>query len=233
LLKGQTPTYGPVTKRLVEYGIARLHEAYEEYRGQIVEPLAFLSIMRWLQTEGHLKIEANLRRGLGDEPSRGSAFEEVGILYLLRALCDRVPFTSVFDFRCTPSWADEMPHIVTHLDGVVDVDVGVYVDVDVLGEGSVVRFADNIDDIIDWIYEDTASAILIPSDQFGPDVMARCHSSPSNETVLLMGQFKPYTVGNKASLAAETTANALTSLHPDHWFKQSVCYLVSLLSSSR
>jgi hypothetical protein len=61
----------------------------------------------------------------------------------------------------------------------------------------------------------------------------RCHSAPSKETILLMGQFKSYKVGKKASLGAEMTANALTSLHPNHWFKQSVCYLVSLLSSSR
>jgi hypothetical protein len=40
-----------------------------------------------------------------------------------------------------------------------------------------------------------------------------------NTTVLLMGQFKSYTAGNNASLDAETIAEALTSLRPDHWFK--------------
>ena len=232
LLKGQSPTYGPVTERLVEYGIARLCVEYGKHKGQIVEPLAFLSIMRWLQTQNYLNLQANLRLRLGHESARGSALEEVGILYLLRALRGGVCFSSVFDFQCTPSWANEMAHIVAHLDNV-DVDV------DVIGEArknlglSVVQFAGNIDDIMDWIDKDTASAILVPSDQFGPDIMARCHSSPSNETVLLMGQFKSYTVGNKASLAAKTTAEALTSLHPNHWFTQAVCYLVSLLSSSK
>ena len=48
LLKGQSPTYGPVTARLVEYGIARLREGHE---GEIVEPLAFLSLMRWLEVK--------------------------------------------------------------------------------------------------------------------------------------------------------------------------------------
>jgi hypothetical protein len=150
------------------------------------------------------------------------------MLYLLRALCDGASFSSVFNFRFTPPWADETAHVVAHLDNV-DVDV------DVLGGAPknpglcVVESADNIDDIIEWIDKDTASALLIPGVLFGPDVMLRCRSSPSNETILLMGKFKSYTTGNKASLATETTAEALTSLHPNHWFEQAVCYLVSFV----
>jgi hypothetical protein len=97
----------------------------------------------------------------------------------------------------------------------------------------VAHYASNIEDIIDWIDElDTASVLLIPSQLFSPDVMARCRSSLSNRNVLLMGQLKFNMVGNNASLGANTVAGALTSLHPDHWFKKAVCYLVSLLSSS-
>ena len=114
------------------------------------------------------------------------------------------------------------------------------VDIDILGEApknpglSVVQSAKNIQEVIDWINNDAAPAILIPGDQFGPDVMARCHSSPSNETVFLMGRFKSYyMVGKLDALAAKTTVEALNSLHPNHWFKQAVCYLVSPLSSSR
>ena len=57
LLKGQSPIYGPVTERLVEYGIACLHGGC---MGQIVEPLAFLLLMRWLQGQCHLSLKANL-----------------------------------------------------------------------------------------------------------------------------------------------------------------------------
>ena len=212
LLKGQSPTYGLVTARLVEYEIAHLRE---EHNGQIVEPLAFLSLMRWLEGQGHLNIEANLGLRL--------ALEEVGNLYLLRALRDPVPFATVFDFRCAPSWAKETAHIIPRLDKE---DVAV----DVLGGApenpglSVVHHASSIEDTIDWIDNpDTASALLVPSHLFGPDVMARCHLSSSNTTVLLMGQFKSCTVGIKESVDAETLALALTSLHPDHWFKQAVC----------
>jgi hypothetical protein len=121
LLEGQSPTYGPVTARLVEYGIARLREGHE---GEIVEPLAFLSLMRWLEGEGHLNIKANLRLRVGNESDRGSAFEEVGNLHLLRTLRDPVRFSTVFNFQCTPSWANKMAHIVVRV-GEDDVDVDV------------------------------------------------------------------------------------------------------------
>jgi hypothetical protein len=221
VLKGQSPTYGPVTERLVEYGMARLREGY---KGEIIEPLAFLSLMRWLEGQGHLNIETNLRLRLGNGSERGSAFEEVGNLYLLRTLRNPVQFSTVFEFQCYPSWADETAHIVARLDKK---DVAV----DVLGGApenpalSVAHYADSIEDTINWLDKpDNASALLIPSHLFGPDVMARCRLSSSNTTVLLMGQFKSCTVGNKESLDAETVAKALTSLHPDHWFKQAVCF---------
>jgi hypothetical protein len=156
-----------------------------------------------------------------------------GLSYLLRALRHPVRFSTVFDFKreCTPPWADEEAHIVARRDTV---DVAV----DVLGGApenpglSVAHYASDIEGITDWIEkQDTASVLLIPSELFGPDAMARYRSS-SKRNVLLMGQLKSYTVGNNASLDAKTVAGALTSLHPDHWFKQAVCYLVSLLSSS-
>jgi hypothetical protein len=229
LLKGKSPTYGPVTPRLVEYGIARLRE---EHEGEIVEPLAFLSLMRWLEGEGHLNIEANLRLRLGNESERGSALEEVGNLYLLRTLRDPVRFSTVFNFQCTPSWANEMAHIVVRV-GEEDVAV------DVLGRApknpgfGVVDYASSIEDTIDWLEKpDKASALLISGCLFGPDVMARCRLSSSNTTVLLIGQFKSHTAGNKETLDAETVVKALTSLQSDHWFKNEVCYLASLLSSS-
>jgi hypothetical protein len=211
----------------------------EVHKGQIVEPLAFLSIMKWLQGLDALdtrSMEANMRSRLANQPARGDTYEDIGNLYLLRAL-RHFPFTSVFTFhpRCTPSWAGEISHITARLDNV-------NVNVDVLGDAPVnpslgaVEFASDIDGIISWFEKDLASALLIPCDQFGPDVMMRCRSSPPNEPepvpvrdVLLIGQYKSYT---SESLNAETTAQALTSLHPNHWFKQVVCYLVSLLTSS-
>ena len=63
LLQGESPTLGPVPAELVEYGIARFREMH---RGEIVEPLAFLSSMRWHKKTNHLNEEANLRLRHGD-----------------------------------------------------------------------------------------------------------------------------------------------------------------------
>ena len=91
----------------------------------------------------------------------------------------------------------------------------------------VVHYADNIDDVICWIQATaTAPAVLVAAHLFGPDVTIRCSSPPLNSTdtpgiVLLMGQLKSYTSGNKIN-AGMTTIEAITSLHPNHWFKEAV-----------
>ena len=229
LITRKSPTFGFVNVRLVEYGLARLRD---EHKGQIVEPLAFLSLMRWFQNQDNAKLETNTRFRLAFEPSRGAAYEELMTLYLIRMLRHPVPFSTIFNFHNTPVWADDMGQIVGCLDGM-----------DVIGDTpenpslGVVHYATGVEDIIRWIENpDTASAVLISTDLFGPDVMLRCRSAPSNSTVactkvFLMGQFKSWTDGNKESLDAGTITHALTSLHRDHWFKQTVCHLVLSLSS--
>jgi hypothetical protein len=232
LTRGQSPTFGPVTARLVEYGLARLRQGH---KGHIVQPLAFLSLMKWLEKQNHVSLAANIRSRLGFQASRGDAYEELIILYLLRTLRYPVPFNTIFDFHSTPDWENDMAHIVGRLDGN-DVPV------DVLGDApqnlalGVVHYAASIEEVIHWIETpDVAPAVLVTSHLFGPDVMIRCSSSPSNSTVtstvLLMGQFKSFTAGNKESLDAGTISHGLTSLNRDHWFKQTASQSVSSLSS--
>lgn len=221
LIKGKPPTYGPVTAKLVEYGIACLREGH---KGHIIEPLAFLSMMTWLKTHNNLnlQLEAGVRLRAGDGDLRGYAFEETMVLYLLRKLRYPVPLSMIFDFhpKLTPSWANEAAHIVARLEGA-------YVPVDVIGEApqnpglSVIHYAGTIEDVIHWIETlETAPAILIASNLFGPDILLRVKLS--SMIVILMGQCKSYTNGNKCTLDATTLGEALDSLHPDHWFKKSV-----------
>jgi hypothetical protein len=217
LTKGQTPTFGPVTVKLVEYGIAHLRN---NHSGEIVEPLAFLSLVKWFETQPTLSLETNIgtQLGIGDS-SRGDAYEQLAILYLLRALDHFTTLRTVFKFHNTePSWADEPTRIVGHINGAP-------VPVDVLGKNpenpglGVVQYAANIKEVIQWIKNPT-TAVLVPSTLFGPDVLLSCNG------VLLMGQLKSCTVGNLHSLDSETICDALTSLHPNHWFKKAVCPLV-------
>ncbi|KAF8223312.1 hypothetical protein L208DRAFT_1426082 [Tricholoma matsutake] len=214
LTKGKSPTFGPVTARLVEYGIARLRNHHE---GQIVEPLAFLSLMKWLQTLDHANLEANIQSRLAFQASRGDGYEELVVLYLLRTLRYPVPLSTIFNFHNRP--------IVGCLD---EIDVAV----DVLGGApqnpglGVVHYAADIEDVICWLETPAiAPAVLITTHLFGPDVIIRCSSPLSNLTVasrniLAMGQFKSYTGGNKESLVTGTITEALTSLNRVHWFKQ-------------
>ena len=220
VINGKSPQYGPVTARLVEYGIARLRK---EHEGRITEPLAFLSVMQWLQSHPSTNLSAELRLQAGDSDLRGYAFEHAMNLYLLRRLRYPVPLSTIFNFHPEhrPPWADEEAHIVAQLNGGS-------VPVDLIGDApqnpalGVVHCAETIDDIINWIEgSGHAPVILVPTILFGPDVLARVKLS-SSASLILMGQHKSYTTGNKESLNAATLSGALGSMHPDHWFKTAV-----------
>ncbi|KAF8523132.1 hypothetical protein BU17DRAFT_86285 [Hysterangium stoloniferum] len=189
LTKGSTPTFGPLTHKHVEYGIARLCENHQNHQGQITEPLAFLSIMKWFETQNDLSL---------NQHSRG---------YGLRI---------IFKFYgTTPVWANQEARIVARLNGNE-------VPVDILGNLpmnpalGVVHYAETIEEIIGWIDgSPTASAVLVTSHLFGPDMIIRLQDG-----IFLMGQAKSYLDGNKNELSAATIVSALDSLNPAHWFKQ-------------
>ena len=222
---GTTPIFGPVTVTLVEYGIARLRDGHN---GHIVEPLAFLSVLKWLEGRD-FNVQSNIRLRLAHPDSRGKAFEQLVTLYLLRILRDPIPLCTVFDFYGTPpDWANEKAQVIGHLDGTT-------VSVDVLGETpenpglGVVQYADSIEEVIHWLQSSDAPAVLIASDNFGPDLMVLCRLS-SGGIVRLMAQQKSYTTGKKMALDAKTMRKALMSLHRDNWFKKKVCiFVLSLL----
>ena len=50
--------FGPVTDKVVEYGIAHLRDGH---KGHMFEPLAFLSVMNWLEAQDDLNLKSNLR----------------------------------------------------------------------------------------------------------------------------------------------------------------------------
>ena len=170
LTKGRSPTFGPVTTRLVEYGLARLRS---EHKGHIIEPLAFLSLTEWLQNQEGANLETNIGSRLGFQGSLGEAYEGLIVLYLLRILCYPVPFSTIFNIHAPPVWVNDMVQIVGCLDGIS-------VAVDVLGENpglGVIHYAADIDDVIGWIQTTaTAPAVLVAMHLFGPDVIIRCSS---------------------------------------------------------
>ena len=184
--------------------------------------------MKWLENHPNLNLEANVRSRLAVQPHRGAAYEELVVLYLLRALRYPVPFSTIFQFHGTPPrWADERAQIFGRLDGIA-------VPVDIAGEApqnpglGVVQYAAGIEGVLEWIENRTTMpAVLVPDVLFGPDILIWCGD------VILMGQLKSYTTGNKESLDAKTISHALTSLGEDHWYKKEVRPWVSFLCSAR
>lgn len=227
LTAGKSPTFGPVTYKLVEYGIARLRDGHQ---GHIIEPLAFLSLMQWLETRNDNTVGHNIRLRLGIPDARGGAFEELIVLYLLQSLCYPTPLRTIFNFFGNPPpWAHRLARAVGRLEGH-NVPVGILGDAPENSSPSVVHFAEHIDDIVQWIESQDAPAILISNNLFGPDVIIRCElSSPNSaappEDLFLMGQMKSCTESSTNSLNASTKAHDINSLHEDHWFKRVVSEL--------
>ncbi len=210
LTNGSTPKFGPLPHKHVEYGIARLRN---DHQGEIIEPLAFLSVVRWLETQKDLCLEENLIHKLADQSSRGYSFEEVVILFLLRTFCCPTALNSVFKFHGTvPEWAGSETYIVGHLNDK-EVPVNILEDPPRHPSLGVVHYAKSIEDIIQWLKKSPASSVLVPIHLFGPDMIIKCHG------VLLMGQAKSYLTGNINELDAKTATEALESLNPVNWFK--------------
>ena len=223
-ITGNRPIFGPVNAKAVEYGIARFRE--DDLKGHIVEPLAFLSLVTWLENSLHMDINTMIRSPLAYSSLRGSAFEELIILHLFRSFCRPVPLDAIFEFHgTTPSWRAGLAQIVGRVDGK-------YVPVRILSDDTwlnpklaVVHYAENIKEVLDWLEvsgSPSAPAVLIPGNLSGPDIMAWVEIN--GRRVLLMGQMKSYLAGNVHSLDSETMVKAFQSLHPDHWFKSSVCF---------
>jgi len=221
LIKKSTPTFGPLAHKHVEYGIAHLRD---DHQGEIIEPLAFLSIVRWLETQKDLCLEVNLSHPLADTDYRGHAFEGVVILFLLRTFCRPTVLSTVFKFRGTiPNWADTLTQIAGRLQGGLEVPVNVLEIPWRYPSLGVVYYADTIEDIIRWFKESPAPSVLVPTHLFGPDIIIKCFGG-----LHLLGQVKPCLEGNINEIDATTTA--INSLNPTKWFTTVICPSDSLLS---
>lgn len=186
--------------------------------------------MQWLETRKDNNLGYNINLRLGTQDSHGGAFEQLVAMYLLRALHYPIKLKTIFDFHGTlPDWADEEAHVIGRLEGE-NVPVAVLGDAPENPGLSVAHFASSIDDVIQWIDSPNASAVLIPNNLFGLDIMMLCHldsTTPPTE-ILIMGQDKSLTAQVGESLKPTTTAYAITSLHNSHWFKTAVSELIIL-----
>ncbi|KAK2460014.1 hypothetical protein APHAL10511_008020 [Amanita phalloides] len=219
-ITGRKVMYGPVSTKAVEYGIAQLREDENRgYEGHIVEPLPFLSLLFWLE-KNHHSLDTHIRHREADGSSRGDAFEELVILHLLRSLCIPTPLNGIFDFHGKePVWSSQKAQLVGRVENT-HVPISIPTRQVLNPKISVAHHAEQIEDIVEWLQNPvTATTILIPGILFGPDLLARVQLS-DGEIVLLMGQMKCYTRGNKHTLDMSMMESAIRSLHSDHWFKK-------------
>ena len=222
LTKKSTPTFGPLAHKHVEYGIAHLRK---DHQGEIIEPLAFLSIVRWFETQKDLSLETYLRHRLADEEFRGHACEWVVILFLLRTFFRPTALTDVFKFYgAVPKWAGRTAQIVGRIEGN-EVVVNVLENPPSYPSLGVVYYGNTIEEIIQWFEGSPAPSVLVPTNLFGPDVIIKCSNG-----LHLMGQTKSCLKGNINELDATTTEDAINSLNSAKWFIKVVCLPDSLLS---
>lgn len=216
----EPPRFGVAPAKLVEYGIARLRDSCPtKHEGAIVEPLPFLTVTKWLEGQDNIRMTSQLKRRLAEPESRGGAYEEVVILYLLRTLSSPIPLSGIFSFYgTTPDWAGDLVSVTGRQDGE-DVNVSLYENPSLY----VTNFAGDIDEVLAWLEAPTRTVVLVPCASFGPDVLM------FSGKVLLIGQMKSYLQGNARSLNAATLRKAITSLNPSHWFKMAVCKLISFI----
>ena len=222
--KKEAPSYGPVSQRVVEYGIARLRE---DFMGEIDEPLALFSLLRWFETQEGFQLANGLKQRLGDQEQRGLAFEELVILYITKIFRNPVRLDQVFEFHSSPpTWASEPAQLV-HRVGTNKFEP---VDLDSQSPHTpatgVTCYAEKAKDVICWLTE-SRLGWCCPSNSFGPDLLMWLRFS-SGEVRLVMIQNKSYFSGNVDSLKANVVADALDSLTPGHWFKSlvSTCSLM-------
>jgi hypothetical protein len=218
MTKKGPPTYGPVTHRLVEYGVAQLRG---NFTGQIREPLALVSLVRWFQKQEGFRLENSIRMRLADPDSCGSAFEELIVLYITKQFRHPVRIDEVFKFHGTrPAWASHAAQLVRRIGENQFEPVDLDTQQPVTPGTGVAYYASTVEEVIQWITQSTTGWCL-PGDLFGPDLLAWMLLS-SGEVVLLMVQDKSYLSGNKDSVAAKTATAAVRSLTPGHWFKKAV-----------
>jgi hypothetical protein len=218
MTKRGIPTYGPVTDRLVEYGVAQLRQ---DFKGKISEPLALVSLVRWFQKQKGFGLENGIRVRLADPDSRGFAFEELMVVYITKKFRHPARLDEVFEFYGTPpAWASQSVQLVHRVGQNNFEPVDLDTQQPVTPGTGVAHYASNVSEVIQWLTESTLGWCL-PGILFGPDLMGWM-SSNSGDPLLVLFQDKSFLYGNKDSVEAKTAAKALRSLTSSNWFKQAV-----------
>jgi hypothetical protein len=217
-------------KSLVEYGLAQFKNKGDTDNSLmpvvIKEPLALVSIMRYLESQGHTLVQ-HIQTDLNGA-GRWAGFEKLVLVVITKLLRDgNSPLTDIFQFHGeTPEWAREKAQIV------VQTSSDDYKPFDIIDDESVLHSigfaceAEGPEDVQRWLQHGGAGW-CIPGNKMGPDLMAWVRLPSSGRILLLVIQAKCRLSGTNTSTSADITADAIGSLTPGEFFRSSVCKLFS------
>jgi hypothetical protein len=203
-------------KILVEAGLGRfVVETPTETRTIIEEPLAIISIMRYLESKGRSHV-SNALRTIQD--NQGEGFEPAVLLGMTKLLQNRKPLREIVNFKeISPEWANCTAQLVRRSStGFQNFDWD-----GSLPTTDLTHCAESIEEVTAWL-ESGKTAWCFPGKLMGPDIMVRVMLS-NGCLVLLVIQVKCHLSGNTNTVTAGNAAKAIRSLNLKNWYSSLVC----------
>jgi hypothetical protein len=203
-------------KILVEAGLGRFVVETPTETGIIIaEPLAIISIMRYLESKG----KAHISNALGTlQDNQGVGFEPAVLLGMTKLLQNRKPLREIVNFKeLSPEWANCTAQLVRRSStGFQNFDWN-----GSLPTTDLTHYAESIEEVKAWL-ESGTTAWCFPGKLIGPDIMARVMLS-NRCLVLLAIQVKGHLSSNTNTVTADTATKAIRSLDPKNWYSSLVC----------
>jgi hypothetical protein len=214
--RGEYPSWYYENLILIEFGLAR----FKGKQVTIEEPLALVSIMRFFK-DHNTTIEHIVRARFQDD--KGKAFEEAVLLAITTQLQNSRILKDVFKFHgVVPSWARRTAQVVVRdrQGSFRPFDVAAHQPL--VPSDGVAFCARDPEDLKQWIKGEHQAGWCVPGPLMGPDLMTWIKLD-NGRYLLLMIQVKCHFTGNRDTLRAEVTADAVKSLVPARFFASVVC----------
>jgi hypothetical protein len=219
--RGEYPMWYYKHAQLVEYGLAR----FTDDKVTIEEPLALVSIMRFFDACDKT-LEDNIERRLQD--NKGTAFEEVILVAITKLLQNKRKLNDIFEFHGEdPAWASRTAQIVARTRSRDFHPFDLVTGQPVRPSTGVAFCAQNPEDVRQWVTGEREAGWCVPGELMGPDIMTWLQLD-DGKLLLLAIQVKCYLSGNRDTVTAEVTKDAILSLVPARFFASVVCWQPSI-----
>ena len=214
--RGVYPIWYGEHEELVEYGLAR----FKSNSMTIEEPLALVGIIRFFDSHD-ITIQGNILRRLQD--NKGEAFEEFTLLAITNLLQGTRTLGDTFEFYGgNPTWAHCKGQVVAQAAPGEFRPFDIVTHAPTILSTGVAFCAKTPKDLKAWITGDHQAGWCVPGEDMGPDIMTWVQLEDGRRLLLIV-QVKCHLSGNKSTVTAETSADAIQSLVPARFFASSVC----------